>query len=292
MRKSIMLAAVSLMLVGLTAAATPVSLIQNEYDFAKAVADHGVRDGFLMYLDKQAITLAPQPANAFDIYKKSKPSATKLSWYPSYAILSASGDFGVDTGPWIASWVQDGKQQKAYGDWLTVWHRNKEGHWQVLFDGGVGHDAPAKAPAALAKDAKITQLTSPGQVVDMDKVHWSLERAEQLFSDTEIESSPRAAYAGQGDAAIRLLEEGHQPVTGLPVVMQSMSIQPGAWQWVPSGGSVAPSADLGYIYGLTYAAKDDDHKTPLGSYMHVWKRDQGDWKLLIDEEVPIPPQKQ
>jgi ketosteroid isomerase-like protein len=292
MRKSIMLAAASLMLVGLTAAAAPVSLIQNEYNFAKAVADHGVRDGFLMYLDKQAITLAPQPANAFDIYTKRKPSDTKLSWYPSFAILSASSDFGVDTGPWTASWIEGGKQQKAYGDWLTVWHRNKDGHWLVLFDGGVDHDAPAKPPIALVKDAKITQLTSPGQVVDMDKVRWTLERAEQLFSDTEIESSPRAAYAGQADAAIHLLEEGHQPVTGLPAVMQTMSVQPGGWQWVPSGGSVAPSADLGYIYGLIYTAKDDDHKTPLGSYMHVWKRDQGNWKLLIDEELPVPPQKQ
>ncbi|MFI4967215.1 MAG: hypothetical protein ACHQAU_00705 [Gammaproteobacteria bacterium] len=292
MRKAIMLAVASLMLTALTAAAAPVSLIQNEYDFAKAVADHGVRDGFLMYLDKQAITLAPQPVNAYEVYTNRKPSATKLSWYPTFALLSSSGDFGVDTGPWIASWVQEGKQQKAYGDWLTVWHKNKDGHWQVLFDGGVDHDKPAKTPQALAKTAKVTQLGSVGQVVDMDKVHWTLERAEQLFSDTEIDSSPRQAYAGQADAGLRLLEEGHQPVICLPAVMASMSVQPGAWQWVPSGGSVAPSADIGYIYGLTYAAKDDDHKTPLGSYMHVWQRDQGDWKLLIDEELPVPPQKQ
>ncbi|HEY1991467.1 MAG TPA: hypothetical protein VGH71_03330 [Gammaproteobacteria bacterium] len=33
------------------ASAAPVSLVQNEYDFAAAVAKQGVRDGFLQYLD-------------------------------------------------------------------------------------------------------------------------------------------------------------------------------------------------------------------------------------------------
>ena len=289
MRKSIQLAATSLMLVGLTAAAAPASLVQNEYAFANAVADHGVRDGFLMYLDKQAITLAPQPANAFDIYTKRKPSATKLSWYPSFALLSASGDFGVDTGPWIASWVQDGKQQKAYGDWLTVWHRNKEGRWLVLFDGGVDHDAAAKPVKALAKNAKVAQLPTTGPAPGTDEVHTTLERAETLFSNTSVENGPRAAYSGQGADDMHLLQEGHPTITGLAAVKQAVSDQPSKVQWTPSGGSAAVSGDLGYIYGVIYAAKDEALKTPLGSYMHVWQRDQGDWKLLIDEELPVAP---
>src|SRR5579863_2376022 len=125
MRKLRLLSAVALMPLVLSGAASaPPSLVQNEYAFAKAVADHGIRDGFLMYLDKQAITLSPQPVNAFDLYTNRKPNGTKLSWYPIYALLSSSGDFGVDTGPWRADWIQDGKPQVAHGDWLTVWHLN------------------------------------------------------------------------------------------------------------------------------------------------------------------------
>lgn len=289
MRKIIVPLAAILMLASLTASAAPVNLVQNEYNFAKAAADHGVRDAFLMYLDKQAITLAPQPANAYEIYTKRKPSSTKLSWYPTYALLSTSGDFGVDTGPWTASWSEAGKQQQAHGDWLTVWHKRKDGHWKILFDGGVDHAPPAKPVPALAKKANVPQLKSDGSTLTEDKLHWTLERAETVFSNTSIESSPRAAYTGQGTDDIRLLQEGAQPILGLAAVSHAASIQPSPIEWVPSGGSVSIAGDLGYIYGVTYKAKDEDHKSPLGSYMHVWQRDKDGWKLLIALDLPVPP---
>lgn len=289
MRKIIVPSAAILMLASFAAFAAPVSLVQNEYDFAKAVADHGTRDGFLMYLDKQAITLSPQPTNDYDNYTQSKPSATKLSWYPVYALLSSSGDFGVDTGPWTASWIKDGKKQYAHGDWLTVWHRTKAGDWKILFDGGADHAAPPKRVAALKKGAKVTQLKPKGTSITEDMVHSSLVRAESAFSSTSIESSPRAAYIGQATDDIRLLQEDAQPVLGRDAVTQAASDQAGSTQWVPLGGSVAPSGDLGYMYGSTYKSTDKDHKTPVGSYMHVWKRDGTDWKLLIDLELPVTP---
>ena len=289
MRKLILSLAALSMLASLTASAAPLSLVQNEYAFAKAAADHGVRDGFLMYLDKQAITLAPQPANAYDIYTKRKPSATKLSWYPSFALLSSSGDYGVDSGPWTANWIQDGKQQDAHGDWLTVWHRNKDGKWKVLFDGGVDHALPPKPPTALAKSAKVARLSAFKPTPSVDAVHTDLERAETVFSNTATVSSPRAAYEGQATDDIHLLQEGAQPLLGRGAVTQAASIQAGAVQWAPLGGSAAVSGDLGYIYGVTYKAKDEAHKSPLGSYMHVWKRSQDGWKLLIDLELPVPP---
>ena len=288
MRKSLVLTAVSLMFVTVAGAAAAPSLIQNEYTFAQAVAKRGVRDGFLMYLDKQAITLAPQPANAFDIYTNRKPSSTKLSWYPAYALLSSSGDFGVDTGPWTADWTQDGKRHEAYGDWLTVWHLTKQGRWRILFDGGVDHTAPVKPEMALRKDTKMPRMEQ-ATATDVDEAHTSLERAETVFSNTAVESSLRTAYAGQAADELRLLQEGSPTLVGKSVALTSMALRPGTMQWVPSGGAVAVSSDLGYLYGVTYRATDMEHKTPLGSYMHVWRREAGEWKLLIDLELPVPP---
>lgn len=290
MRKLLLLTAVSLLSTSTAGtAAAPQTLVQTEYAFAKAVADHGIRDGFLMYLDKQAITLNPQPANAFDLYTKGKPSETKLSWYPVYALLSSSGDYGVDTGPWRADWVQDGKPQVAYGDWLTVWHLSKDGHWRILFDGGSDHAAPPSPPKALGKNAKVPRLPK-SKPEKIDAVHEALYKAETLFSNTAVASSPQAAYAGQGADDLRLMDEGSPTLVGKAAVA-SMSIQPAGVQWVPVGGSAAVSGDLGYIYGMTYAVNDKDQKNPQGSYMHVWRRDQGEWKLVIDLELPVPPPK-
>lgn len=288
MRKLLLLSAMSLMPLGLAAATATPSLVQNEYAFVKAVADHGIRDGFLMYLDKQAITLAPQPANAFDLYTSRKPNSTKLSWYPVYALLSSSGDFGVDTGPWRADWSQDGKSQAAHGDWLTVWHLSKDGHWRILFDGGADHAPPAETLKGLAKDVKVMRMprTKPA---DMGEVHDSLAEADSVFSNTAVASSPHAAYDASGAADLRLLEEGSPVLAGKTAVVGSMSMQPADVQWVADGGSAAVSGDLGYMYGMTYKVKDKEHKVPQGSYAHVWRRDQGEWKLLIDLELPVPP---
>ncbi|MFI4920977.1 MAG: hypothetical protein ACHQAZ_04980, partial [Gammaproteobacteria bacterium] len=155
--------------------------------------------------------------------------------------------------------------------------------------GGVDHASPKKPVAALAKNGKLAKLPASASVPSVDDVHITLERAETVFSNTSIESSPRAAYTGQGTDDIRLLQEGAQPILGLAAVSHAASIQPSPIEWVPSGGSVSVAGDLGYIYGVTYKAKDEDHKSPLGSYMHVWQRDKDGWKLLIALDLPVPP---
>lgn len=104
------------------------SLLQNEYNFARNADKRGVRDGFLLYLDRQAITFAPQPVNAYDYFQGCKPGSSKLSWYPVFARESASADFGVDTARWQADYSdKDGKPQQAHGEWLTVWAKGKSG---------------------------------------------------------------------------------------------------------------------------------------------------------------------
>ena len=57
--------------------------------------------------------------------------------------------------------------------------------------------------------------------------------------------------------------------------------------WDPMGGSAAKSGDLGYVYGETYKLEDAKRTTPVGVYMHVWRREAEGWKLLIALEQPL-----
>lgn len=276
----------------LGAAAAPVSLVQNEYDFAAAVARKGVRDGFLMYLDKQAMTLAPRPLNDYAAYEKAKPSHAKLSWYPSWALVSASGDFGVDTGPWTYEAPgKDGKAEKAYGDWITIWTRHKDGEWKALFDAGIDH--AASSTPALAHDAKVRQLDAlEGPVPAAAESQDQLVRAEQVFSNAAVDAGLRSAYQALGAEDLRLMQEDHAPVLGKAAVLGAADPKPGNLVWIPLGGSVAHSGDLGYLYGMTYAVADKDRQQkPLGSYMHVWQHGAEGWKLLIALDTPFPPAK-
>ena len=272
------------------AAAKPPSIVQNEYAFVRTTAKLGIRDGFLRYFDKQAITFAPQPVNGYDFYTNKKPSATKLDWYPSFALLSASGDFGVDTGPWIAHWEDGGKAQEAHGEWLSIWHRNAQGQWKALFDAGIGHDKPANPVQALAEDAKVDQLPAvAGTAPAIEDVRDEIIRAEVLFSNTVQVRGPQAAYAAYAVSGVHLLQDGKLPVLGLMAATQAVPDKPMELQYVSLGGSTAPSGDLGYVYGMTYTSDDKDHKSPIATYMHVWAHDAGGWKLVVAEEQPLPP---
>ena len=286
MRKPIALMLVCLALPGIAAAAT-VSLVQNEYAFARDVAAHGVRDGFLMYLDKQSVTFAPQPVNAYDFYTQRKPGSSKLSWYPAFALVSASGDFGVDTGPWTAGWVQDGKPQSAYGEWLSIWARDKSGAWRALFDGGISHPAPSAPAQALDENASVTQLPAvKDPAPSTDEVQAQVQSQDTVFSNDAVHGL-QTAYGSVAAEDIRLLLEGASPLVGREPVLKIMPTTPAGFQWVAQGGSVAKSGDLGYTYGMTYKVTDVKHQTPQGVYMHVWRRDPEGWKLVIAEEVPL-----
>ena len=278
----------------LMAAAAPVSLVQNEYDFAKVVAKKGTREGFLLYLDKQAVTLSPRPVNDYVAHQKAKPSGAKLTWTPAWALVSSSGDFGVDTGPWTYEFSgKDGKAQKAHGDWVTIWARGKDGSWKALFDAGIDHAPPAKPPAPLTRRAKVPQLMAlPGEPPSTATLRDQLQRAEEVFSNDMLDIGPRDTYQKMGMDELRLLQEDHAAVVGKPAVMQAVPTAPMKRVWIPMGGSLARSGDLGYLYGMTYGVTDaQKRQKPLGSFMHVWQRGTDGWKLLLDMEMPFPPEK-
>jgi ketosteroid isomerase-like protein len=285
MKKLLLILASSLLV---AAGSAPVSLVQNEYDFAAAVAQKGIRDGFLQYLDKQAIGFSPTPQNAYDTYSKAKPSSSKLSWYPTWALLSSSGDFGVDTGPWTATSLKDGKPVESHGQWLTVWTRHEDGEWKVLFDSGTGHPAPEHPAEALAKQSPVRRLSVlAGPVPPTEDIHDQLLRAEKVFSNEARDRSLRSAYQGSGAPDLRLLLQGSGPILGLALAARVTPDVVSGLQWVPMGGTAARSGDLAYIYGMTYKLTDTRQTAPQGTYMHVWKRDADGWKMLIALESPL-----
>lgn len=275
--------------IGVVFAAEPLNLLQTEDAFAKTVGELGIRYGFLQYMNKQAITFAPEPVNAFDYYTNRKPTSTRLRWYPVAAWVASSRDFGVDTGPWTAEWSEAGKTLTRHGEFLTVWSRNKDGDWRFLFDAGVPHEAPVKELPALAKDAGVYLPKPKGEIPGPAEVHSQLAKLEQKFTDLATRDGLRAAYAALAATDIHYLQVNEQPAVGKSAVLAAVPAGKATLEWVPMGGSSAASGDLGYLYGLTYQAHDTKHAVPQSAYVHVWRRVSGEWKLQVDMEQPLPP---
>ena len=63
-------------------------------------------------------------------------------WQPERVVINGAGDIGLSTGP-----VFDAAG-KHTGDFSSVWQKQKEGMWKVIFD---GPGAPVCAPALEPK---------------------------------------------------------------------------------------------------------------------------------------------
>lgn len=111
----------------------------------KAANDMAAKDGFLktiLYYSDDSI-IKPKEG-ALPIIGKSKLAAnyagqedTKdISWEPFRVEAAASGDMGYSFGNWKYK-IGD---STSYGDYYTIWKKQKDGTWKFVVDGG--HHTP------------------------------------------------------------------------------------------------------------------------------------------------------
>ncbi|PPJ42074.1 nuclear transport factor 2 family protein [Pseudoxanthomonas sp. KAs_5_3] len=124
---------------------------QRELSFAKSVADHDAA-AFAEHLHPEAaFGVSQKPTRGREaITREWRPliegTALKLSWYPSVVTLGGDGRTAYSSGPALYEDPKTGDTR--LGRFGSVWHRNDEGVWQVLFDDGV---TPQKADAAAVQ---------------------------------------------------------------------------------------------------------------------------------------------
>jgi ketosteroid isomerase-like protein len=59
----------------------------------------------------------------------------KISWHPDKAGIARSGDLGYTSGPYEETFTDvTGKTVSDKGKYLTVWKKQSDGSWKVLFD--------------------------------------------------------------------------------------------------------------------------------------------------------------
>lgn len=107
-------------------------LINAEKSFAAYSVAHGIRDAFLKFLDNSGIIFDQgKPVNGIEIWNKREKRSGILNWFPQYAEIAYSNDFGFTTGPWtFQSSLKD--TVVARGNYTTVWHVAKKWRMEIL----------------------------------------------------------------------------------------------------------------------------------------------------------------
>jgi ketosteroid isomerase-like protein len=82
-----------------------------------------------------------------------------------------------------------------------------------------------------------------------------------------------------------LLQPNTAPIIGADAiqVISNMNDSSLRLTWIPSGGEVASSGDMGYTFG-TFLLKSGSLTVKEGSYVTIWKKqNDGKWKFVLEK---------
>ena len=113
-----------------------------ELAFAKAVLDD-TPEAFAALLDEGAVFVSGQDvsrgkATVIEAWKGYfGPERPYFEWHPDVVELSADGNLGLSRGPWvIRTRDKEGKEVEIRGLYNSIWQRQADGSWRILFDAG------------------------------------------------------------------------------------------------------------------------------------------------------------
>ena len=136
-------------------AAVRASLLAADQAFAAATAAKGL-EGWMAAFDDSAIQMEPDipftPGIEHiraGIAPAFADTSWHLSWEPTMAFASAAGDLGYTLGTWKSTrTAANGAERVSTGKYVTVWRKQADGSWRVVFDGG-STDTTPKIPGAI-----------------------------------------------------------------------------------------------------------------------------------------------
>jgi ketosteroid isomerase-like protein len=274
MRIQILIAAAALLAATCFAAEpTPVQrqLAAAESEFAADGLRDGVQKSFIAHFADDGVILRPFPVAAKAWYREHPDRGGKLIWGPQYVAVAAAGDLGLSTGPWRAEGERDGKPVRAHGHFFSVWQHDADGKWRVLFDHGVGHEAPT---IDVEKTALIG-LPLPA-IVAATKTNAGT-RDTLAAADDALRQRLRDGAAGAYDAVVRddtlWLRDGSLPRQARTPEAAGKTCGCGPRAKI----AVAASGDFGYTVGGAESARAQ------GTDVRVWTFDPArGWTLLAD----------
>lgn len=242
-------------------------LVNAERGFANFTASHSIKEGFLKYMDSAGIVFQrANPVNARQVYQQQKAGTAILNWRPEFAVISASGDMGITTGPYeFKPGVADSVSGR--GSFSSVWQINKEGVWKNMVDLGTSyHVTPAPVndvhQVVLAEEQPVGSTYE--EVLAMEQKLNSLIQKKNIVALRE--------YFPEDS---RLNRDNYTPLTGTRAVVSGLEDFARTTVLVPITGNLAESKDLAWFYGTVISG------TRKENYLRVWILRKGKWSVIV-----------
>jgi len=259
-------------------------MVKTEQAFSKMAEEQNTREAFMTFIADDGLLFRPGAVNGkkWMIEHPVPPSDKKplLAWQPKFAGMAASGDMGFTTGPWEAKEDIKDEKPQAYGHFVTVWKKQADGSWKFVVDLGISHPQSGGPqtlwqPVATNKDISfkpVDQASALKELLDRDR-QFSAELVKEGLAKTFL------AYAS---SEIRLYLAGELPYVGSQAVAEVLAKKKPRIKWDLINGDVSRAGDLGYTHGTYEVTHDSKDVNERGSYVRIWQKQGGTWRVVID----------
>ena len=258
------------------------TLVSAERNFAEFTGKHGVKAGFTRYLADEALVVAKGRYQlGKPLYEKMPNQPSVLSWWPVYADIAASGDFGYTTGPFEVRPQATTDAPVAFGQFTSVWRKTSTGEWKVLADVGITHPAPNQPAATTLIEPAVAirkSLAAPDTAASQQELLGLEADIARVAGSQSLGTAYRQVLAPTG--AVRLYRAGSLPYVG-PAARTFAATQTARATYTSVKAVASASNDLGFTYG--YA----QYQQQNGPFLRIWKRDSNRVCKLVHEVVDL-----
>jgi len=271
---------------GETPAEAAGTMVEAERKFYQFGQEKGTRAAFLEFLAEDGIVFRPGPVNGREAWGKRPENGLDLVWEPTFAAIARSADFGYDTGP--AKWRANKKEEKfaGYGQFVSIWKKQKDGSWKVALDCGIENPEPTGKPETLriaVPEEGMTEKVEPAT----RRLAWP--EAQKTFVALAKLDFTRA-FRDSASSAVRLFRNGSFPALGVESGTKLLGSEQAGMTMEILQSDISSSADLAYHYGKYSDTRSTGATT--GHFFQIWQTDSaGSWKLVLDWQQALPAEK-
>jgi ketosteroid isomerase-like protein len=257
---------------------------ENEKKFFELGQEQGTRDAFLQFLASDSIIFNPGPVNGKAEWSKRPEKGISLKWKPEFVWVSRSADLGYSTGP--AEWRKNKEDEKpfGYGQFVSIWKKQKDGSWKVAVD--FGNEVPGAPKNEEEEAASESYPADDGAKTDQAAAPKKLREAESQFA-TAAKADSTIALTEASIPTVRVHREGVYPAIGKYAAQLMLSVRRGKLALERLGGGISEAGDLAYSYGKYKLEKPENLER--GHYVQIWRLEpDGSWKIALDYQSPLP----
>jgi ketosteroid isomerase-like protein len=203
-----------------------------------------------------------------------------LAWQPAFAGMAASGDMGFTTGPWEAKPDINDEKPSGYGHFVTVWKKQADGSWKFVVDLGISH--PQSGGPQAHWEPAASSRTENFKPIDVAVSRESLLNRDRKYAAEVLSQGLGKTFSAYAAPDVRLYRHGGIPFIGRKASSEAIAKTKGQVTWQPIASDTSSAGDLGYTHG-TYDVADDTKKViEHGSYVRIWKKQNGVWQIVMD----------